>query len=86
MQNEDRWTHKQLETLFHLLSKVFLVNYPLYLPFKQPMHGKIGDAGRDGFFGQYCDLTEQDVSGYLLQNVDLFCRSLLKRFFINYYS
>lgn len=33
-----------------------------------------GDMGRDGFFSQYCDLTEQDVSAYLLQNVDLFCR------------
>ncbi|XP_065207082.1 ubiquitin carboxyl-terminal hydrolase puf isoform X2 [Planococcus citri] len=72
--SEGRWTFKELETLFHLIAKVFLVNYPLYLPFKQPIHMKGGDMGRDGFFSQYCDLTEQDVSAYLLQNVDLFCR------------
>lgn len=74
MKSEERWTFKELETLFHLIAKVFLVNYPLYLPFKQPIHVKGGDSNRDGFFSQFCDLTEQDVSAYLLQNVDLFCR------------
>ena len=78
---EEQWTFKELETLFHLIAKVFLVNYPLYLPYKQPLHLKGGDVNRDTFFSQYCDLTEQDVSAYLLQNVDLFCRSESLRFF-----
>lgn len=74
LESEERWFFKELETLFHLIAKVFLVNYPLYLPFKQAIHVKNNDSGRDGFFSHYCDLTEQDVSVYLLQNVNLFCR------------
>ncbi|XP_072159450.1 LOW QUALITY PROTEIN: ubiquitin carboxyl-terminal hydrolase 34 [Bemisia tabaci] len=74
----DEWTIADLEKLLHFLTKVFLLNFPLYMACKQEnVHSK-GDiitSDEANNLSTFCDLHDLEVPVYLLRNVSLFSRA-----------
>ncbi|XP_049955909.1 ubiquitin carboxyl-terminal hydrolase 34 [Schistocerca serialis cubense] len=71
------WTLADRERLMHLLSKVFLLNFPLYAAFKQSSAGKLEEvsAAEAAALNVFCDLHDPEIPSFLLRNVCLFCKA-----------
>ncbi|ALC45917.1 CG5794 [Drosophila busckii] len=74
---EEPWILPEVEKLLVLLSKVFLLNFPLYIAHKHGMHSRLDDlqAEEAHHLALICDLHDNDLPIYLLRNVSLFCNS-----------
>ncbi|XP_076312719.1 ubiquitinyl hydrolase 1 puf isoform X2 [Tachypleus tridentatus] len=69
------WSLEEKEKLFHFVSKVFLLNFPLYVAFKHSIHSKIEEITQEqvAALSCYCDVGDLDIPIYLLKNVCFFC-------------
>lgn len=65
------------EKLFHLVSKIFLMNFPLYVASKHTVQTKLEEVTSMELtsLNAFCDLHDQEIPIYLLRNVTLFCKS-----------
>ncbi|KAH8417407.1 hypothetical protein KR222_010565 [Zaprionus bogoriensis] len=74
---EEPWILPEVEKLLVLVSKVFLLNFPLYIAHKHGMHSRLDDlqAEEAHHLALICDLHDNDLPIYLLRNVSLFCNS-----------
>lgn len=65
------------EKLFHLVAKIFLLNFPLYAAFKHSMQSKMEEVSQQELqnLNSFCDLHDSEIPIYLLRNVSLFCKT-----------
>lgn len=72
----ETWTMQQKEKLMHIVSKIFLLNFPLYLACKHSAlsHLENLSAQEISNLSSYCDLHDTEIPAYLLRNVSLFCK------------
>lgn len=76
-EEEEVWSMQDKEKLLHFLSKVFLLNYPLYVAYKHSVQSKLEEISPQeaGNLNVFCDLHDPEIPVYLLRNVCLFCKS-----------
>lgn len=76
-QNEETWILPEVEKLFLLVSKVFLLNFPLYIAYKHGTHARLDDISAEEaqHLAIFCDLHDNEIPVYLLRNISLFCNS-----------
>lgn len=76
-EEEEIWSMQEKEKLLHFLSKVFLLNYPLYVAYKHSVQSKLEEISPQeaGNLNVFCDLHDPEIPVYLLRNVCLFCKS-----------
>lgn len=74
---EDLTRFQDCEKLFSLVSKIFLLNFPLYAAFKHSMQSKLEEITQQELqnLNSFCDLHDSEIPIYLLRNVALFCRT-----------
>ncbi|XP_047514444.1 ubiquitin carboxyl-terminal hydrolase puf isoform X2 [Pieris napi] len=72
----ETWSLQQREKLLHIISKVFLHNFPLYLACKHSALSRLDDLSAQEItnLSSYCDLHDTEIPPYLLRNVNLFCK------------
>uniref|UniRef100_A0A182R156 ubiquitinyl hydrolase 1 n=1 Tax=Anopheles farauti TaxID=69004 RepID=A0A182R156_9DIPT len=72
---EEVWTLLDVEKLLILVSKVFLLNFPLYVAYKHGVHTRMEEVSPQEVqsLSLFCDLHENEISAFLLRNVSLFC-------------
>lgn len=65
------------EKLLNLISKIFLLNFPLYAAFKHSMQSKLEEVTQQELqnLNSFCDLHDSEIPIYLLRNVCLFCKT-----------
>ncbi|RVE55279.1 hypothetical protein evm_000177 [Chilo suppressalis] len=70
------WPMQQKEKLMHIVSKIFLLNFPLYLACKHSALSRLDDLSAQEIsnLSSYCDLHDTEIPAYLLRNVSLFCK------------
>lgn len=75
--NEDGSRFQDCEKLFSLVSKIFLLNFPLYAAFKHSMQAKLEEVTQQELqnLNSFCDLHDSEIPIYLLRNVSLFCKT-----------
>ncbi|XP_034942559.1 ubiquitin carboxyl-terminal hydrolase puf [Chelonus insularis] len=66
-----RWSQKEREKLFHLLSKIFLLSFPLYIAMKHS--GTLNPLAPVKDEGGYCEPHDPDVPAPLIRAVSVFC-------------
>lgn len=64
------------DKLLILVSKIFLLNFPLYVAFKHTLQVKLDDLTQQEIqnLNVFCDLHDSEIPMYLLKNVTLFCK------------
>ncbi|CAD6995071.1 unnamed protein product [Ceratitis capitata] len=74
---EEQWILPEVEKLFILVSKVFLLNFPLYIAYKHGTHARLDDISAEEaqHLAIFCDLHDNEIPVYLLRNITLFCNS-----------
>lgn len=76
-ENESKLTEiQERDKLLILVSKIFLLNFPLYVAFKHTIQVKLDDLTQQEIQGLsvFCDLHDSEIPIYLLKNVTLFCK------------
>lgn len=75
-EDTELWSMQQKEKLMHIVSKVFLLNFPLYLACKHSALCRLDDltAQEISNLSLYCDLHDTEIPAYLLRNVSFFCK------------
>lgn len=75
-ENGEVWSMQQKEKLMHIVSKFFLLNFPLYLACKHSTLSRLDEltAQEISSLSSYCDLHDTEIPAYLLRNVSLFCK------------
>lgn len=75
-ENKGGWSMQQKEKLMHLVSKVFLLNFPLYIACKNSSLTKLDELTTPEVsnLNACCDLHDTEIPVYLLRNVSLFCK------------
>ncbi|XP_061722090.1 ubiquitin carboxyl-terminal hydrolase puf [Cydia pomonella] len=70
------WSLQQKEKLMAIVSKIFLLNFPLYLACKHSALSRLDDLSAQEIsnLSSYCDLHDTEIPAYLLRNVSLFCK------------
>ncbi|KAK0163763.1 hypothetical protein PV328_002459 [Microctonus aethiopoides] len=69
--SKHRWSQQDREKLFHLLSKIFLLNFPLYITMKHS--GALNPLAPVKDEGGYCEPHEPEVPAPLIRAVSVFC-------------
>ncbi|XP_015123639.1 ubiquitin carboxyl-terminal hydrolase 34 [Diachasma alloeum] len=70
-QHDSKWTQQDLEKLFHLVSKIFLLNFPLYIAIKHG--GALNPLAPVKDEGGYCEPHDPEVPSPLIRAVSIFC-------------
>nr|XP_012145219.1 PREDICTED: ubiquitin carboxyl-terminal hydrolase 34 isoform X2 [Megachile rotundata] len=70
-QMKQNWSQQDREKLFHLLSKIFLLNFPLYIAMKHG--GAINPLAPVKDEGGYCEPHDPEVPAPLIRAVSIFC-------------
>ncbi|KAL6440116.1 hypothetical protein ACFW04_003021 [Cataglyphis niger] len=70
-QTKQIWSQQDRERLFHLLSKIFLLNFPLYIAMKHG--GVINPLAPVKDEGGYCEPHDPEVPAPLIRAVSIFC-------------
>lgn len=72
---DDVWILPDLERVLLFISKVFLLNFPLYVAHKHGVHGRIDEISQQeiGQLAAFCDIHDTEIPVYLYRNVSLFC-------------
>lgn len=67
---------QERDKLLILVSKIFLLNFPLYVAFKHTIQVKLDDLTQQEIqnLNIFCDLHDSEIPIYLLKNVTLFCK------------
>lgn len=75
-ESTEEWSMQQREKLMHIVSKIFLLNFPLYLASKHSTLSRLDDLSAQEIsnLSSYCDLHDTEIPSYLLRNVSLFCK------------
>lgn len=70
------WPMQQKEKLLHIVSKILLLNFPLYMACKHSSLSRLDDLSAQEIsnLSSYCDLHDTEIPAYLLRNVSLFCK------------
>ena len=65
------------DKLLILVSKIFLLNFPLYVAFKHTIQAKLDELSQQEMqtLNLFCDLHDSEIPIYLLKNVSLFCKA-----------
>lgn len=73
----EKWCVQDLEKLLILLSKAFLLNFPLYLAYKHGVQSRWDEISAQEVqsFNLFCDFHDTEVPAFLFRNVSLFCNS-----------
>ncbi|XP_074662968.1 ubiquitin carboxyl-terminal hydrolase 34-like [Tubulanus polymorphus] len=66
------WTIDEKDKLLQFVSKLFLMNFPLYMAYKHMVHEEINPQEANAL-GNYCEVADTEVPLYLLRNVCFFC-------------
>lgn len=72
---DDLWTLPDIEKALIFISKVFLLNFPLYVAHKHGIHGRIDEITPQDLqaLSMFCDIHDTEIPVYLYRNVTLFC-------------
>ncbi|KAG5861390.1 hypothetical protein JTB14_016721 [Gonioctena quinquepunctata] len=64
------------DKLLILVSKIFLLNFPLYVAYKHTIQAKLGELTQQEMqnLNLFCDLHDSEIPIYLLKNVSWFCK------------
>ena len=75
--DEDVWILPDVEKALVFVSKVFLLNFPLYVAHKHGIHGRIDEITPQDLqaLSMFCDIHDTEIPVYLYRNVTLFCTS-----------
>lgn len=74
--NDEIWTVPELEKVLIFISKVFLLNFPLYIAHKHGVHyGHESTQQEIQSVSVFCDIHDTEIPVYLYHNVTLFCTS-----------
>lgn len=75
--HEEVWVLPELEKVLIFISKIYLLNFPLYVAYKHGIHGRIDDISQQEAqtLSMFCDIHETEIPVYLYRNVTLFCSS-----------
>lgn len=73
--SEDIWVLPDIEKALIFVSKVFLLNFPLYVAHKHGIHGRIDEITPQDLqsLSMFCDIHDTEIPVYLYRNVHLFC-------------
>ncbi|XP_032664565.1 ubiquitin carboxyl-terminal hydrolase puf isoform X2 [Odontomachus brunneus] len=71
IQTKQTWSQQDREKLFHLLSKILVLNFPLYLAMKHG--GVINPLAPVKDEGGYCEPHDPEVPAPLIRAVSIFC-------------
>lgn len=73
--SDDVWTLPDIEKSLVFVSKVFLLNFPLYVAHKHGIHGRIDEITPQDLqsLSMFCDIHDTEIPVYLYRNVTLFC-------------
>lgn len=71
----DAFSLSDVEQILIMMSKAFLLNFPLYVAYKHSAHPRLDDLSANDVqaLGLYCDLHDNEIPVFLLRNVTLFC-------------
>ncbi|XP_061387828.1 ubiquitin carboxyl-terminal hydrolase puf [Musca vetustissima] len=74
---EEPWILPEVEKLLLLVSKIFLLNFPLYIAYKHSTHARLDDISAEEaqHLAIFCDLHDNEIPVHLLRNTTLFCNS-----------
>lgn len=74
-QPDDVFSLSDVEQILIMMSKAFLLNFPLYVAYKHSAHPRLDDLSANDVqaLGLYCDLNDNEIPVFLLRNVTLFC-------------
>lgn len=71
---DEIWTVLELEKVLIFISKVFLLNFPLYIAHKHGVHyGHESTQQEIQSVSMFCDIHDTEIPVYLYHNVTLFC-------------
>ncbi|KAL3285850.1 hypothetical protein HHI36_000370 [Cryptolaemus montrouzieri] len=64
------------DKLLNLISKIFLLNFPLYVAYKHTIQTKMDELTQQEMqnLNLFCDLHDSEIPIYLLKNVSWFCK------------
>lgn len=64
------------DKLLILVSKIFLLNFPLYVALKHTIQSKVDELTQQEManLNLFCDLNDSEIPIYLLKNVSWFCK------------
>lgn len=64
------------DKLLILVSKIFLLNFPLYVAYKHTIQAKLDELTQQEMqnLNLFCDLHDSEIPIYLLKNVSWFCK------------
>lgn len=67
---------QERDKLLMLVSKIFLLNFPLYVALKHTIQAKLDDITQQEMqnLNLFCDLHDSEIPIYLLRNVSVFCK------------
>jgi ubiquitin carboxyl-terminal hydrolase 34 len=73
----DKWALPEIEKLLIFISKVFLLNFPLYVAYKHGVHARLDEISPQEAqsLSLFCDLHDNEMPAFLLRNVSIFCNS-----------
>lgn len=73
--SDDVWILSDIEKALIFVSKVFLLNFPLYVAHKHGIHGRIDEITPQDLqsLSMFCDIHDTEIPVYLYRNVTLFC-------------
>ncbi|XP_059621857.1 ubiquitin carboxyl-terminal hydrolase puf [Phlebotomus argentipes] len=69
------WSLPELERVLIVISKAFLLNFPLYVAYKHGVHSRLDDISAQdaNSLSIFCDLHDNEIPAFLLRNVSVFC-------------
>lgn len=75
LKEDNLWTLPDIEKALIFISKVFLLNFPLYVAHKHGIHGRIDEITPQDLqaLSMFCDIHDTEIPVYLYRNVTLFC-------------
>jgi ubiquitin carboxyl-terminal hydrolase 34 len=73
--SDEQWTVVELEKVLIFISKVFLLNFPLYIAHKHGVHYSGHESSQQEIqtVSVFCDIHDTEIPVYLYHNVTLFC-------------
>lgn len=75
-ENESSIDFQETDKLLILVSKIFLLNFPLYVAYKHTIQAKMDELTQQEVqnLNLFCDLHDSEIPLYLLKNVSWFCK------------
>ncbi|XP_034239169.1 ubiquitin carboxyl-terminal hydrolase puf isoform X4 [Thrips palmi] len=74
---QEKWSFEEIEKLLNFVSKVFLLNFPLYVVYKHSLQAKLEEVSTQEMnsITVFCDLHDTEIPLHLFRNVCVFCRA-----------